>query len=913
MAELTAKVKIRAEDRFSGVASKVSAAGGKLAGSFDQVGRELADLDRRGAAAKRLETLGARLGKTGQAMDAARRKTAELGRQIAAAGDPAAKKLQREFDAARRKSDALKRSHRQQRDEVRSLGEQLRSAGIDTRRLGDAQRGIAADMDRATRKMERMAEAADQVSAAQKRLDRSSERASRGALIAGELRTFGRGTLNLLADPLERVRELSAARGSLARLGMERAGIDAVAARGRALAVDVAGIDPAAFVRSAYDIRSGIEALDAGGVADFTELSAIAARATEASAEEMTGLFATGYGMFKRTLFADATDRQFGETFAAQLARSVQAFKTNGSKMQQAIQSAGASMANAGVSMESQFAALGMLQSKMEAGEAGTALKALAANAAKADEHFREQGLGVRTLDARGNVLPLADLLEQVQREFRGMGASERGEELRQAFGSEEAVRFFDSLWGQADALRAAEADIRSAGERGAQAVRDAVDAADEGNIDARLAKIEARWNEVGLKIGEALVPALETAAPAIEWLAEKISAFAEENPKWTQALVGVAGVVGGLAIVGGTAMTAVLNLALAVDWLGRRAAANRAEMLAGGIGGPGPGKAGRGGFRGLGGKVRDLGKGGFRGLAGKIGEFGRGRGRQALGMLKGKAGIAGALIGAAAIGGTLLDKELSAREKAAEATKEAGGIGGAMAGAALGAALGSVVPLVGTVIGGLIGSVAGGLAGGKIGSFAGQAFHDPALAGKIENAGVEEPGKPAARQLGGRRAPRLATAAAGAALAVPLAAAGIPASAPDATSGSPPTAAAEPALAVPLAAAGIPASAPDATSGSPPTAAAEPALAVPLAAAETPASAPDATPEPPAPAAAESRAEPSGARRAEPPPPSVTWNVRISIQQLPGESAEELADRVIEKLEDAQRQGRLEALYDAG
>ena len=39
----------------------------------------------------------------------------------------------------------------------------------------------------------------------------------------------------------------------------------------------------------------------------------------------------------------------------------------------------------------------------------------------------------------------------------------------------------------------------------------------------------------------------------------------------------------------------------------------------------------------------------------------------------------------------------------------------------------------------------------------------------------------------------------------------------------------------------------------------------------------------------------------------------RISIQQLPGESAEELADRVIEKLEDAQRQGRLEGLYDAG
>ncbi len=856
MAELTAKVQIRAEDRFSGVAGKVSAAGGKLAGSFDKVGGELADLDRRGAAAKRLETLGARLGKTGQAMDQARRKTAELGRKIAAAGDPAAKKLQREFDAARRKSDALKRSHRQQRDEVRSLAEQLRSAGIDTRKLGDAQRGIAADMDRATRKMERMAEAADQVSAAQGRVDKWSQRAARGALISGELRNFGRGTLNLLAGPLEAIRELSAARGSLARLGMERAGIDAVSERGRALAVDVAGIDPAAFVRSAYDIRSGISALDARGVADFTELSAITARATEASAEEMTGLFATGYGMFKRTLFADATDREFGGTFAAQLTGAVQAFKTTGSKMQQAIQSAGAAMANAGVSMESQFAALGMLQSKMEAGEAGTALKALAANAAKADEYFREQGLGVRTLDARGNVLPLADLLEQVQREFRGMGASERGEALRQAFGSEEAVRFFDSLWGQADALRAAEADIRAAGEGGAQAVRDAVDAADEDNFDARMDKLEARWNEVGLKIGEALIPALEAAAPMVEWLAEKISGFAEGAPVWTRILVGALGAAGAVALIAAPVVTAVTNLGLAIAFLGKQARRSKAAVLADAIGGPAggapPGKAGRG-FRGLGDKLRGLRKGGFRGLAGKVFEFGRGRGRQALGMLKGKAGIAGALIGAAAIGGTLLDKKLSAGEKAAGVTKEAGGIGGAMAGAALGAALGSVVPVVGTVIGGLLGSVAGGLAGHKIGSFASQVFHDPALAGKIEQAGIEESGKPAARQLGGRRAPRLATAAAATALAVPLAAAGIPAG-------------------------------------------------------DT-----DTTPDSPLPAA-EIRAEPSEARRPEPAPaPSVTWNVRISIQQLPGESAEELADRVIEKLEDAQRQGRLEGLYDAG
>ena len=415
MADLTAKVTLRAEDRFSGAAGKAAAAGGKLARRMEGLGSELARLDRRGSAVRRLRALQSGLGRSGQAMDAARRRAAMLGRELAAAEKPT-RKLQESFEAARRRSDRLKRSHYEQRDAARGMREELRAAGVDTRRLGDAQRGIAGDIERATRRMKRMAEATGRVDAAQKRLDRTLKRAARGALVAGELRNLGSGALGLVRSPLERVREIGAAHGALARLGMSEAGIDAVVERGRGLSRNVAGIDPARFTRAAYDTRSAIASLSEEGVAGITSLAALTGIATEASTGEMTELFATAFGSFRDSLHGDLSELQFGEVFAGQLTKSVQQFQTTGPKMMQAIQSMGSGLATSGVSMEGQLAALGMLQQTMQPGEAGTAMGAVERTAAAAEERFAEMELGIRTLDERGNLLEPAELLREMQR-----------------------------------------------------------------------------------------------------------------------------------------------------------------------------------------------------------------------------------------------------------------------------------------------------------------------------------------------------------------------------------------------------------------------------------------------------------------------------------------------------------------
>ena len=440
--------------------------------------------------------------------------------------------------------------------------------------------------------------------------------------------------------------------------------------------------------------------------------------------------------------------------------------------MQQAIESMGSGLAGAGVSMADQFAALGMLQQKMSASEAGTALNALERSAAGAQERFAKLGQEVRTLDDAGNLLAPQDLLAAMQREFGAAYTSEIGARLQQAFGSEEAVKFFKALWGQQDALRANAAALEDAAAQGERFTR-TMQAARDANLDARLQVLQQRWDVLQERLGDRLIPVLEWILPKIEFLVDALDRLAARFPTATQWAIGITGGIGLLALTLAPVATAILSLGVALQWLRLRALETRETIRRGGPGAPGgalPERGSRpGGWRGLAGKLGGAKSGGWRGLAGKIGGFGASKGRQALGFLKGKGGLAGAALGALALGGTLLDSQLSGREKAAAAIGQAGGLGGALSGAALGAALGSAVPLLGTALGGLAGGILGGLGGDALGVRLGRLVHDP-----VELAAKQAPPKLEKAFQAGLQTLRAGAPAA--ALALPLTAAAVPA-----------------------------------------------------------------------------------------------------------------------------------------
>ena len=758
MADLTARITIAAIDRFGEPARKVIASSKQMQAAVAAAGKEVAGLDRNDSALRKFRSLKTGLVSTGAELNRASARTAELAKQVRGTEAPAAK-LRKEFEASWRKTRDLSASHRQQREDLHYLREELRGAGVDTRRLGDAQRRITADIERATGKMNRLRDAAERVSRAQGRMERRMDQAAKLALVGSGMDRFAQGVLRPIGGSVDAMRQVERARGELMSLGLTRHEAGLIADRGRAMSKNVAGVTAPVFSGAAYDIQSGLSQLGVAGVADTTELAALTARATKADLPQMTQMFVAGHGMFRDALYTEATDREFAEVFGAMTAKAVEQFRTTGPEMQQAMKSMGAGLAQAGISLADQIAALGELQGGMTGAEAGTKMAALARGAAKAQEYFAGQGLGIRTLDASGNMLAPADLLEEVQSGLGDRYTTAVGSEIQKAFGSDEATDFFAALWGQQDALRAKAAGLDAAGAEGEGYVRGMQQRRDD-NMDARLEVLQQRWTAVREEIGESLIPALELVTPAIEALAEGVGALADTGAGKV-AFLAAAG-LGLLAAGLSPVVTGIGSLLVAMQAWRLSMARLRADMTAAAVTGGGgsvavPGSTGSRSLaekaRGLRGslaeKARGLRSAGWRGLADRARQFGKTKGAYALRLLKGRAGLLGLGLGAVSIGGTLLNRELTRSEKAADVAEDAGGAAGAAAGAAVGAAIGSVVPVLGTAIGGIAGSLLGGWAGGAAGGAAGSLFRGAGATEFVES-GEEPPGAATPTDLDG-------------------------------------------------------------------------------------------------------------------------------------------------------------------
>ena len=728
MADLSVAVKIGAEDRFSGAAAKVGGAASKLEKRVSAAQRELGALGKQDAALKKLALLEQRLGKSGTALDAARKRTAALRGELRATASPT-KKLSDAFERSRQRSSQLGQAHSRQRERVRKLRGELREAGIDTKRLADAQADLDRKMRGASGRMDQARVAADALAARQAKSAQNLEKFSRASLVAQSAGGLGRSALHALTAPVQGYRGVAAARGDLQSLGLDPAAAKAIADRGRDVSLRIPGVSAEGFTLAAYDIQSGIEGLSTEGLAGLTEASAVTARATKGEVTDMTGLMATLHSVFKDALHEGMSDSEFGWAAAGQLSEAVRQFKTTGPRMQQAIQSAGSKLALSGVSMAEQFAALGLLQGKMEPGKAGTALDAFARTAANAEGKLADSGRSVRLLDEGNNLLPLTQAMANLRQAFGEDLTTKEQAELGKAFGSEEAAEAIAALWKLGDDQAAAVAALEAAGSNGEQVAR-GMQARRDDNAHDRLKLLGQRWDNLMLTAGESLVGALERLAPHFETLISGLEWMAEEWPDFTSGLIVFGGAVAALTYAAGVAAPSIVALA----WAATKAAALWGRLRGPGLapqslgpgGAPAPrpagkplaGAPGRGRF----GRLLD----GGRGIASRVPALGK------LGRLAPVARTAARFggravpflptaLGAVELGGAVFDRSAPAEQRseriASAAGGVAGGLGGALAGAKLGALVGTAVfPGAGTAIGAALGGVVGGVGGDALG-----------------------------------------------------------------------------------------------------------------------------------------------------------------------------------------------------
>ena len=340
------------------------------------------------------------------------------------------------------------------------------------------------------------------------------------------------------------------------RLGVED--LDALESAARNFSDQWSGTTKADFISAAYDIKSGISSLSDEGVAEFTALAALTAKATKSTASEMTSLFATGYGIYKG-YYDDLTDIQFGEMFSAGIAESVRAFKTSGTGMAQGIQSLGASATTANVPLEEQLAILGMLQATMGGAEAGTKYKAFLRSAAKGGE-----ALGLSFLDANNQLLSMPEILEQLRGKFgETMDAAEKME-LQKAFGDTEAVALIDLLYSKTGDLQDNILNLYDAMGQGTGVAQDMASAIQETEPE-RFARLQQRIHNVTESIGNSLLPTVNDLMGKGEQVLTKVASWIEENKELVKIIMLIVLAIGGFLTVAGTVIAVVGGVGLVI------------------------------------------------------------------------------------------------------------------------------------------------------------------------------------------------------------------------------------------------------------------------------------------------------------------------------------------------------------
>lgn len=312
-----------------------------------------------------------------------------------------------------------------------------------------------------------------------------------------------------------------------------------------------AGTTKAEFISAAYDIKSGIASLSDEGVAQFTELSGLTAKATKSTVGEMTSLFATGYGIYK-DYYSDMTDMEFGEMFSAGIAKSVQQFKTTGSGMAQAIESLGASATNAKVPLEEQLSILGMLQATMGGSEAGTKYNAFLKSAAKGGK-----ALKLDFLDANNQLLSMPEILDKLRGKFGETIDATEKIKIQEAFGDQEAVALIDLLYNKTDDLQNNILSLYDSMGQGRGVAEGMANAMNQMEPD-QFVVLQQKIQNVKETLGNSLMPTVSAMIDKGSQMATAVGSWAQEHQELVQVLMLVVLTLGGFITVAGTTIAVV-------------------------------------------------------------------------------------------------------------------------------------------------------------------------------------------------------------------------------------------------------------------------------------------------------------------------------------------------------------------
>lgn len=370
---------------------------------------------------------------------------------------------------------------------------------------------------------------------------------------------LGEGISSALGSTFDDIQELRAAQGELKTLGIEGTGLDAITQSAKEFASEFSGTTAPTFVKAAYDIKSGISSLSDTAVGEMTSIAAMTASATKSSTDLMTSLFASGFGIYRKqfeqfgattiagwnNLSDEEKDIKFGEYFSSGISSTVQAFKTKGSEMSAAISNLGASATSAGVSFSEQLSVLGMLQKTLSGSEAATKYRAFLSSAYGAGEK-----LDLQFTDANNQLLSMPKIIEKIKDKYGDTIDAIESDELKKAFGTEEAVGLIKQLYPETDILTENINKMNVSLTEGIKKTREMALSANEGKEQEVL---DQKINNLTSTIGDRFAPVMLFAIDTMGSVVDSVTSWMDEHETLSTVIVSGIGILGGLLTVLGT------------------------------------------------------------------------------------------------------------------------------------------------------------------------------------------------------------------------------------------------------------------------------------------------------------------------------------------------------------------------
>ncbi len=241
--------------------------------------------------------------------------------------------------------------------------------------------------------------------------------------------------------------EASKLESQIKSLGVTKDDVEGISTKVRELAGEM-GTMQEVTLSGIWDLKSAVSTLDPKQLVEVAKALDMTAKATKGDFGGLSDLFGTTYDQFK-DMYKSMSDTQFAGLFGNTITLVSNLYKTDGAKMQQAMQSLGSTAAKMNVSLEEQSVILGKLQNSDLAGVAGTAYKSFLS---KVSSGMKELDLSaVDTMTGKMKSMP--DLLESISKKFGNTIEPDEMEKLTKAF-TEEGARLVTGLMTKYKSLR---------------------------------------------------------------------------------------------------------------------------------------------------------------------------------------------------------------------------------------------------------------------------------------------------------------------------------------------------------------------------------------------------------------------------------------------------------------------------